>query len=56
MGSVILWMFMYGSPRDYVQQERFTSKAACEAFAAEIYKAKGKTDVNPRFHICFEDF
>ena len=54
MLTVILWMFMYGSPRDYVVQERFTSLEACEKFAQAMYAKKG-TDVKPREHICFED-
>lgn len=57
MLSVILTMFMW-SDRDYIQTERFSSLAACEAYAKEVYKARDmkKSDARLRHHFCFEDF
>jgi len=55
MGSVILWMFLYGSPRDYVQPERFSSVEACEAFVVQV-KRVPNTDFKVQGHVCFQDF
>lgn len=58
MGSVILWMFLYGSPRDFVQPERFSSMEACESFVYQVRVAakQSGTDFTYRGHLCFEDY
>lgn len=57
MLSVILTMFMVAES-NYLQEMRFSSLAACEAYAQQMYKEQKVSGSYPRMkhHFCFEDF
>lgn len=57
MLSVILTMFMVAES-NYLQEMRFSSLVACEAYAQQMYKEQKVSGSYPRMkhHFCFEDF